>query len=272
MTINSCNKIQNLPEVQNELASLLKTEAVENKSNILNFIGKLNITDPHNELVESLFLQLETNDAKIRATVCYPLAKIGKKAATSQVIDGFVVALGDQDDEVRWSACSALEKMGEKAATSQVIDRLVVALGGLVEGIRSTDLKGASTLLKLFSYAQQWRADADVREAEGMVKSNVYDGIDGMSRKLFQLLIHTRDWRWLPIFVECCLMEEIVVMVIGDKVIMHFERVAVETRIRNLELLSELCKAFDDFGLKVLGCRPQNSRVPCREREWCVLG
>ncbi|CAF4930996.1 unnamed protein product, partial [Rotaria socialis] len=187
---------------------------------------------------------------------------MGEKAATRQVIDRLVVALCDQKDQVQRSACSALGAMGEKAATSQVIDRLVVALGDRVQGIRSTDLKGASALLKLFSYAQQWLADADVREAEGMQKSNVYDGIDEMSLKIFQLLIHTRDWRWLAVFVECCLMEEIAVMIIGDRVIMHFEWATVETRIKNSELLSELCKAFDDFCLKVLACRPQNSSIP----------
>ncbi|CAF4797178.1 unnamed protein product, partial [Rotaria magnacalcarata] len=142
---------------------------------------------------------------------------MGEKAETRQVIDRLVVALGDQNDEVRRSACSALEKMGEKAATSQVIDRLVVALGDLVEGIRGTHMKGASTLLKFWWHAVQWRADADATEAAGMQKSNVYDGIDGVSWKIFQLLIQTRDWRWLPIFVECCPKEEIVVMVTGDK-------------------------------------------------------
>ncbi|CAF1503247.1 unnamed protein product [Rotaria magnacalcarata] len=192
---------------------------------------------------------------------------MGEIAATRQVIDRLVVALGDQNDEVRRSACSALEKMGEKAATSQVIDRLVVALGDLVEGIRGTHMKGASTLLKFWWHAVQWRADADATEAAGMQKSNVYDGIDGVSWKIFQLLIQTRDWRWLPIFVECCPKEEIVVMVTGDKVIMHFEWVAEETRIGNWELLSELRKAFDAFGSKVRNCRPQNSRIPCRKRK-----
>ncbi|CAM4965112.1 unnamed protein product, partial [Rotaria socialis] len=254
MTINSCTKIQNLPEVHIEFASLL-TEAEEHKSRIATFIGKLNITDPHNQLLETLLLPLQHNDEKIRATVCYPLATTGEKAATSQVIDRLAVALGDQNEWVRTNLCTALGVMGEKAATSQVIDRLVVALGGLVQGIRSTDLKGASTLLKLFSDALQWLADADARETEGMQKSNVYDGIDGMSLKVFQLRINKRDFRWLAVLVECCLMEEIAVMVIGDRVIMHFERVAVDTRIRNPELLSELCKAFDGFGLKVLGCR-----------------
>ncbi|CAF3613154.1 unnamed protein product, partial [Rotaria socialis] len=133
---------------------------------------------------------------------------MGELAATRQVIDWLVAALGDQDVEVRSSACSALGQMGEKAATTQVIDRLVVALGDPDQGIRSTDLKGFNRLLKLFSCTVQWLPDADAREAEGMRKLNVYDGIDGISRKLFQLLIHTHDWRWLPIFVECCLMEE----------------------------------------------------------------
>ncbi|CAM2710207.1 unnamed protein product [Rotaria socialis] len=440
MAVNSCSKIQNLPEVQIQLASLL-TEAEQHKSHILTFIGELDITDPHHQLLESLLLQLEHNDPKIRAAACYPLANMGEKVATRQVIDRLVVALGDQDDQVRgsasstlgkmgenvatsqaidqlvvalgdqndwvrWSApsalreigekaapsqaidglavaladqddqvrlsaCSALEKMGEKAATSQVIDRLVVALGDqnkrvqtnacsalgkmgenaatsqcfekmgekaatsqvidglvvalgdhnyhvrrsacsalekmgekaatsqvidglvvalgdqdewvrrhacgalgqmggkagtsqvidrlavrlddIVEGIRSTDLKGSNTLLELLSYALQLFADSDAREPELMRKWNVYDGVDGMSLKLFQLLIYTHDWRWLSIFVECCLMEEIAVIVIGDRVIMHFERMAVETRIKSLELLSELCKTFDAFGLKVLG-------------------
>ncbi|CAM4832434.1 unnamed protein product [Rotaria magnacalcarata] len=465
MIINSSSKIQNLPEVQIEFASLLKTEAEEHKGHIATFIRRLNITDPHNQLLESLLLQLEDNDADIRATACNALGamrekastsqvtdrlvvalgdrdedvranacraigkmgekaatsqvidrlvvalgdrdedvranacraigKMGEKAATSQVIDRLLVALGDQNYEVRRSACSVLEKMGEKAATSQVIDRLVVALGDqdewvrrcaysalrkmgekaatsqvidllvaalgdqnyevqrsassalgemgekaatsevinrlvvalgdqnegvrwmasgalemmgekaatsqvidrlvvalgdqnylvqqnaystlekmgekaatsqvidrlvvalddLVDSIRGTDLMGAGTLLEFFSYALQWFPGADAREAEGMQKSNVYDGIDGTSSKLFQLLIRTPDWRWLPIFVECCLMEEVAVMVIGDRVIMHLEWVAVETRIVNSELLSELCKAFDAFGLKVLDCR-----------------
>ncbi|CAF1174088.1 unnamed protein product [Rotaria magnacalcarata] len=290
MIINSSSKIQNLPEVQIEFASLLKTEAEEHKGHIATFIRRLNITDPHNQLLESLLLQLEDNDADIRATACNALGamrekastsqvtdrlvvalgdrdedvranacraigKMGEKAATSQVIDRLLVALGDQNYEVRRSACSVLEKMGEKAATRQVIDRLVVALDDLVDSIRGTDLMGAGTLLEFFSYALQWFPGADAREAEGMQKSNVYDGIDGTSSKLFQLLIRTPDWRWLPIFVECCLMEEVAVMVIGDRVIMHLERVAVETRIVNSELLSELCKAFDAFGLKVLDCR-----------------
>ncbi|CAF4478260.1 unnamed protein product, partial [Rotaria socialis] len=301
-TINSCSKIQNFPEIQIELACLLKTEAEQHKSHIATFIRKLNITDPHNQLLESLSLQLEHNDAAVRTNACGALGeigekastsqvtdrlvgalgdqhdqvrrsaysaleKIGEKAATSQVIDRLVVALGDQHDQVRQSACSALEKMCEKAATSQVIDRLLVALGDLVEGIRGTDLRSASTLLKLWSYALQWLSDSHARECDVMQKSNVYDGIDGMSLKIFQLVIYTHDWRWLSILVECCLMEEIAVMVIGDRVIMRFEWVAVETRIRNLELLSELCKAFDDFGLKVLDCHQQNSRKPWRERK-----
>ncbi|CAF4918839.1 unnamed protein product [Rotaria socialis] len=301
-TINSCSKIQNFPEIQIELACLLKTEAEQHKSHIATFIRKLNITDPHNQLLESLSLQLEHNDAAVRTNACGALGeigekastsqvtdrlvgalgdqhdqvrrsaysaleKIGEKAATSQVIDRLVVALGDQDYQVRQSACSALEKMCEKAATSQVIDRLLVALGDLVEGIRGTDLRSASTLLKLWSYALQWLSDSHARECDVMQKSNVYDGIDGMSLKIFQLVIYTHDWRWLSILVECCLMEEIAVMVIGDRVIMRFEWVAVETRIRNLELLSELCKAFDDFGLKVLDCHQQNSRKPWRERK-----
>ncbi|CAM4921105.1 unnamed protein product [Rotaria socialis] len=371
-TINSCSKIQNFPEIQIELACLLKTEAEQHTSHIATFIRKLNITDPHNQLLESLSLQLEHNDAAVRTNACGALGeigekastsqvidrlvgalgdqhdqvrrsaysalekigekaatsqvidrlvvalgdqdyqvrqsacsalgamgqkaatrqvidrlvvalgdqhdqvrrsaysaleKIGEKAATSQVIDRLVVALGDQDYQVRQSACSALEKMCEKAATSQVIDRLLVALGDLVEGIRGTDLRSASTLLKLWSYALQWLSDSHARECDVMQKSNVYDGIDGMFLKIFQLVIYTHDWRWLSILVECCLMEEISVMVIGDRVIMRFEWVAVETRIRNSELLSELCKAFDDFGLKVLDCHQQNSRKPWRERK-----
>ncbi|CAF4882485.1 unnamed protein product [Rotaria socialis] len=178
---------------------------------------------------------------------------MGEKAATSQVIDGLVVALGDQDEWVRRHACGALGQMGGKAGTSQVIDRLAVRLDDIVEGIRSTDLKGSNTLLELLSYALQLFADSDAREPELMRKWNVYDGVDGMSLKLFQLPIYTHDWRWLSIFVECCLMEEIAVIVIGDRVIMHFERMAVETRIKSLKLLSELCKTFDAFGLKGLG-------------------
>ncbi|CAF4548110.1 unnamed protein product, partial [Rotaria socialis] len=266
-TINSCSKIQNFPEIQIELACLLKTEAEQHTSHIATFIRKLNITDPHNQLLESLSLQLEHNDAAVRTNACGALGEIGEKASTSQVTDRLVGALGDQHDQVRQSAYSALEKIGEKAATSQVIDRLLVALGDLVEGIRGTDLRSASTLLKLWSYALQWLSDSHARECDVMQKSNVYDGIDGMSLKIFQLVIYTHDWRWLSILVECCLMEEIAVMVIGDKVIMRFEWVAVETRIRNLELLSELCKAFDDFGLKVLDCHQQNSRKPWRERK-----
>ncbi|CAF4540781.1 unnamed protein product, partial [Rotaria socialis] len=128
MTINSCSKIQNLPEVQREFVSLLKTDTQQQKSHIATFIGKLKITHPHNQLIESLLLQLEHTDAKIRATVCYPLGHIGENAATSQVIHRLVVVLGDRDDQVRWSACSALEKMSEKVATRQLIDPLVAAL------------------------------------------------------------------------------------------------------------------------------------------------
>ncbi|CAF4607395.1 unnamed protein product, partial [Rotaria socialis] len=122
MTINSCSKIQNLPEVQIEFASLL-TEAKQHTLHIATFIGKLNITDPHNQLLETLLLQLQHNDAKIRAMACYPLAMMGEKVATSQVIDRLAVALGDQNEWVRTNACSAIAAMGEKAATSQVIDR-----------------------------------------------------------------------------------------------------------------------------------------------------
>ncbi|CAM4946034.1 unnamed protein product, partial [Rotaria socialis] len=407
MTINSCNKIQNLPDVQIEFASLLKTAAEEHKSHIVKFITDQKITDPHKQLLESLSLQLEHYNAEIqtntcsalrkmgekaattqvidrlvlalgdqheavRSSACSALGAMGEKAATSQVIDRLVVALGDQDEEVRWSACSALGKMGEKAATSQlidrlvmalgdqsewvrrnacsalekigekaatsqvidrmvvaladqdavvrrsacsalgmmgekaatsqvidrlvlvlgdrsewvqenassalgqmgekaattqVIDRLVVALGDPDEGIRSAALKGANKLLKLVSYTGQGLGDSDAREAEGMEKSNGYDGIDGISLQLFQLVIYAHDWRWLSIFVECCLMNEIAVTVVGDRVIMHVEWVAVERGIRDLELLSEFCKAFNDFGLKVLDCRPQNSRIPSRKRK-----
>ncbi|CAM4964177.1 unnamed protein product [Rotaria socialis] len=395
MTINSCSKIQNLPEVQIEFASLLKTTAEEHKSHIVKFITHLKITDPHKQLLESLSLQLEHNDAairtdacialgkisenaatsqvidrlvvtladqddqvrrsacsalgamgekaatsevidrlvvalcdhkplgrlcafsalermveeaarsqvidglvmalgdqdgkvrssacstlveigikaatslvidrlvvalgdqkaKIRASACSALGAMAEKAATSQVIDGLVVALGDQDGQVRSSACSALERIGKEAATSLVIDRLVVALGDQDADIRSAALKGANKLLKLVLYSLQSPAESDAREAERIQKSNVYDGIDGMSFKLFRLLIYTHDRRWLPIFVECCLLEEIAVMVIGDRVIMHFEGGPVETQISNLELLWELCNAFDAFGLKVLDCR-----------------
>ncbi|CAF4558305.1 unnamed protein product, partial [Rotaria socialis] len=144
MTINSCSKIQNLPEVQIEFASLLKTEPEYHKSHIATFIGNLNITDPHNKLIETLLLQLQHNDEKIRATVCYPLGKIGEQAGKSQVIDRLLVALGDPDDQVRLSACSALGAMGEKAATSQVIDRLVVILGYQNKKVRW----GASSVLR----------------------------------------------------------------------------------------------------------------------------
>ncbi|CAF4585883.1 unnamed protein product, partial [Rotaria socialis] len=115
MAVNSCSKIQNLPEVQIQLASLL-TEAEQHKSHILTFIGELDITDPHHQLLESLLLQLEHNDPKIRAAACYPLANMGEKVATRQVIDRLVVALGDQDDQVRGSASSTLGKMGENVA------------------------------------------------------------------------------------------------------------------------------------------------------------
>ncbi|CAF4672360.1 unnamed protein product [Rotaria socialis] len=211
------------------------------------------------QVIDRLVLALGDQNECVRANAYSALGAMGEKAATSQVIDRLVRALGDQNEWIRANACSALGAMGEKAATSQVIDQLVVALGDLVQGIRSTDLKGFNRLLKLFSCTVQWLPDADAREAEGMRKLNVYDGIDGISRKLFQLLIHTHDWRWLPIFVECCLMEEVAVMIIGDRVIMQFERVTVETRIRNLKLLSEMCKAFDDFGFKVLDYHQQNS-------------
>ncbi|CAF3193849.1 unnamed protein product, partial [Rotaria socialis] len=113
MTINSCSKIQNLPEVQIEFASLL-TEAKQHTLHIATFIGKLNITDPHNQLLETLLLQLQHNDAKIRAMACYPLAMMGEKVATSQVIDRLAVALGDQNEWVRTNACSAIAAMGEK--------------------------------------------------------------------------------------------------------------------------------------------------------------
>ncbi|CAF2187032.1 unnamed protein product [Rotaria magnacalcarata] len=193
---------------------------------------------------------------------------MGEKSATSQVIDRLVVALGDEDDQVRQNACSAFGAMGEKAATSEVIDRLVVALGDEYKVVRSASLESANELLQLVPYSLQLVTDSDARGAERMQKSNVYDGIDGMSLKLFQLLIHTHDRRWLAMFVECCVMEEIAVMVIGDRVIMHFERVPVETQISNVELLSELRNAFGAYGLKVLDCRPQNSRVACRKRKW----
>ncbi|CAF1370579.1 unnamed protein product, partial [Rotaria magnacalcarata] len=129
MTIKSCSKIQNLPEVQNELASFLNTAAKEQKSRIAIFIGRLNITDPHNQLLESFLLQLEYNDANIREAVCKSLENMGEKAAKRQVTDRLVVALGDQDWQLRLSASSTLGAMGEKAATSHVIDGLAVALG-----------------------------------------------------------------------------------------------------------------------------------------------
>ncbi|CAF4331297.1 unnamed protein product, partial [Rotaria magnacalcarata] len=128
MTIKSCSKIQNLPEVQNELASFLNTAAKEQKSRIAIFIGRLNITDPHNQLLESFLLQLEYNDANIREAVCKSLENMGEKAAKRQVTDRLVVALGDQDWQLQLSASSTLGAMGEKAATSHVIDGLAVAL------------------------------------------------------------------------------------------------------------------------------------------------
>ncbi|CAF1584919.1 unnamed protein product [Rotaria magnacalcarata] len=113
LLLNWISKIQNLPEVQIELASLLKTEAEQHKLHIATFIGKLNITDPHNQLLESLLLQLEYNDANIRATVCYPLGEMGQKAATSQVIDRLVVALDDQKEQNLFGPIRALPSLSD---------------------------------------------------------------------------------------------------------------------------------------------------------------
>ncbi|CAF3513805.1 unnamed protein product, partial [Rotaria socialis] len=113
ITINACSKIQNLPEVQTEFASLFQAEAEDHRPHIATFIGKLNITDPQNQLLGSLLLQLEYNDAEIRTNACRALGRMGEKAATSEVIDRLFVALGDQSSSVRTKACSALGRMGE---------------------------------------------------------------------------------------------------------------------------------------------------------------
>ncbi|CAF4693796.1 unnamed protein product [Rotaria socialis] len=83
MTINSCNKIQNLPDVQIEFASLLTTAAEEHKSHIVKFITDQKITDPHKQLLESLSLQLEHYNAEIQTNTCSALRKIGEKSSNN---------------------------------------------------------------------------------------------------------------------------------------------------------------------------------------------
>ncbi|CAF4431531.1 unnamed protein product [Rotaria socialis] len=122
------DSLVNASLIQNKLIQLLQTQDIPARRIVIQFILKLEISNPIPKLISAILKALVDEDKYVRGSACEVFVRMSEKAATDEVVHGLLNALRDKDDNVTKQAINALVKMADQIPTKVAIDGLCNAL------------------------------------------------------------------------------------------------------------------------------------------------
>ncbi|CAF1639265.1 unnamed protein product [Adineta ricciae] len=111
------------------LIALLQRNEADVKTEVLQFICSLNVSNIPSRLSNSINALLTDNSDEVKIYACDTIGILGEQSATLEILNRLVNLLDDKNDRVRRSACYSLGRMGEKVGTAEFVSKILHTVG-----------------------------------------------------------------------------------------------------------------------------------------------